>query len=82
MVSPTDPWAHDGRFGERVRLLRTRRGISKTELGEKVGVKAETVARWEVTNRPPRSAAKLRAAADALSTTPGFLLLGEEEDGE
>jgi transcriptional regulator with XRE-family HTH domain len=78
--SRLEVWEHDDQFGRRIRRLRARRGFTRQELAEKVGVSFDTVARWEETGRPPRSGEVLRALAEALDVTPGYLLLGEEDD--
>ena len=75
-------WANDGLFGSRVKELRTRRGLSRRTLAERCdGVPSQsTLFRWEEEGRLPQSDVALRNVVEALDTTAGYLLLGEEDD--
>jgi transcriptional regulator with XRE-family HTH domain len=72
-----EPWAHDGHFGERVARLRSLRGLSREELAKEADISKTTLIRFE-SNGLPRSGVDLRNLCQALGTTPGFLLLGDE----
>ena len=75
----SEQWAHDGHFGERVVQLRTRLGLSRQELGEKADIDRTTIFHYEKGGRLPKTGIHLRGLSEALESTPGFLLLGEED---
>ena len=65
--------------GDRIKALRTRLGMSQSELGAKVGVKTPAIYKYEnglVVNLKRSTIEKL---ANALDTTPSYLLGFEEE---
>lgn len=71
----------DGRFGERLFLLRTGLGYSRKELSELCAgrITERTITRWESgKDADPRLGANFRLLADALRVSPGYLLRGEE----
>ena len=41
--------------GARIAALRRAAGLSQTELGDAVGVQQQTIAFWELSDKPPRS---------------------------
>ena len=60
--------------GERIKMLRTQKGMTQEELGEKVGVKTPAIYKYEnglVVNLKRSTIEKL---AEALETTPSFLM--------
>lgn len=59
-------------MGTRIRILRERAGLSQTELGERLGVKQQSVAKWE--KGGSLSTARLQALADALDVDVSVLL--------
>lgn len=59
-------------FKDRLRHLRTLRGMTQTELDEASGVPAGSVAQWEQGRDP--SLGNLMKLADGLRMTPGNLL--------
>ena len=64
--------------GEKIRALRIECGMTQTELGEKVGVKFAAINKYEtgvVTNLKRSTIKKL---ADALGTTPAYLMGWDE----
>jgi transcriptional regulator with XRE-family HTH domain len=65
-------------FGQRLRALRTERGISQDELADRTGVHPTAVGRLERGLREPRLKTILRLA-EGLNAQPGRLLdnLGE-----
>jgi hypothetical protein len=74
---------HDGRFSERLFRSRTRIGYTRKEVIELVDgkVSLRAYASWE--NEPdvqPRLGPGIRAVAEVLGVTVGFLLWGEEQD--
>ncbi|WP_394730010.1 helix-turn-helix domain-containing protein [Altererythrobacter sp. GH1-8] len=62
-------------FAARLRALRNERGLSKTRLGEMVGVSTTCVWNWEEGNTEPRKY-NLEALADALGVSTNYLELG------
>lgn len=67
--------------GERVRQLRTERGLSMQELADRVGVAKSTVSRWEhgETTLDQATAAHAARLADALGTSVRYLK-GQTDD--
>jgi transcriptional regulator with XRE-family HTH domain len=65
-------------FGQRLRTLRTKQGVSQDTLAETTGIHATAIGRLERGTREPRLKTILRLA-DGLRTQPGKLLdyLGE-----
>jgi len=62
-------------FSERLKVLRTQRGLTKSALAKAVGVSITCVWNWEEGNTHPRPDA-LSKAANALSTTKAYLERG------
>ncbi|MBQ7263692.1 MAG: helix-turn-helix domain-containing protein [Synergistaceae bacterium] len=62
-----------GGMGTRIRALRKSKGLSQSQLGEKVGADANTVSRWE-NERIEAGHAYMVKLADALGTTTDHLL--------
>lgn len=68
--------------GERIKALRLEKNMSQEELGEKVGVQKAAINKYEtgiVVNLKRGMISKL---ADALDTTPGYLMGWEDEAEE
>lgn len=60
-------------FGIRVRVARTRRGLTQAQLGDRLGVKRSAVSGWEKgRSAPPQE--RLYEMANALGTTADWLL--------
>lgn len=59
-------------FTERLKELRLKKGLTQTELGEKVGVKQNTFTNWEKGNREP-SFENLIKLADLLEVSLDWL---------
>lgn len=53
-------------IGVRVDIVRSRQGVSRTELAELLGVDRSTVTKWATTGSAPRD---IEAVARALATT-------------
>jgi transcriptional regulator with XRE-family HTH domain len=66
-------------FPERLRKLRTERGLSQTELGERVELHYNHIGRYERGGARPTADA-LRRLADALGVTTDYLLEGESSE--
>ena len=65
-------------FGEKVKELRTKRGLSQTELAAQLGVTTRTVGGWETEGRYPRKQELYNRIAEVLGCKKAFLL--DEED--
>jgi len=61
-------------FGEKVLLFRKRRGWNLLELSRETGIPESTLSRYERDLGPGPSPKRLRRLAEALKTTPDFLL--------
>jgi transcriptional regulator with XRE-family HTH domain len=79
-VEGLDAHAANVAFGQRLRTLRTQRGISHARLARRTGVHVTAFARLESGDREPRLATILRIAR-ALGVQPGALL-DEPEHGK
>ena len=64
-------------FSERLKELRLKKGLTQTELGEKVGVKQNTFTNWEKGRREP-SSENLIKLADLLEVSLDWLF-GREQ---
>lgn len=76
-----DPQRASEAFGERLRELRTERGISQDELAREADVHSTAVGRLERGAREPRLTTILRVAR-GLNVRPGELLDELERQGE
>ncbi len=62
---PIDTSTYEGRFAERLRMLREKAGLSVDELAEKSGVSRSTLFNWERSTSSPVNE-DLRKVADTL----------------
>lgn len=65
--------------GERIKLLRNKLGLNQIELAEMIAVSKQTLYKYEndiITNIPSD---KMELIAEALNTTPAFLMGWEEK---
>lgn len=71
----------DAHVGQRIRELRSLRGISQEKLGQRIGIKFQQVQRYEA-GKNRVSASKLFEIADVLSVEPAdfFRGLGQEPE--
>lgn len=65
-------------FGEKVKELRTQKGLTQTELGKKVGVSLRTVRGWETEGRYPRHRELYKKLAEVLGCDTSYLMTEEE----
>ena len=65
-------------FGEKVKELRTRKGLSQEELAAMAGVTMRPVRNWETGGKYPRSRDQYAKLAGALDVSEGYLR-GEQE---
>lgn len=69
-------------MGDRIHYLRTLRGFTLQELGDKVGVGASTVRKWEIGHIKALRTDKIEKLSNALGTTVDYLLgWSENSDG-
>ena len=61
-------------MGDKIHYLRNARKLTLQELGNKVGVGASTVRKWENGMIQSVSSKKIKALADALSTSVDYLM--------
>lgn len=67
-------------LGSKIYALRTEQGMTLEELGNKVGVGKSTVRKWEQGIIGNMRRDKLVKVAEALGTTPSYLLGWEEKE--
>lgn len=65
-------------FGQRLKVLREKTGLSQAKLSEQVNVSLKTVQRWEKDERQPRIEEVLKLA-EVLGISEGELLNGSPE---
>ncbi len=65
------------KIGKTIALLRSQKGITQSELGERIGVSFQAVSKWERGETLP-DVSVLTDLADVLETTVDFLLRGGE----
>ena len=61
-------------IGTKIRNLRAENDLTLQELGDKVGVQASTVRKWETGFIKSMGFDKIQKLADALGTTPAYLM--------
>lgn len=62
------------RMGDKIHTLRIEAGLTLQELGDKVGVGASTVRKWETGYIETVRSDKIQKLADALGVTPAHLM--------
>lgn len=65
--------------GQKIKVLREEKGMTLEELGDKVGVGKSTVRKWEAGIIANMRRDKIAKIADALGTSPAYLMGWEEE---
>jgi Predicted transcriptional regulators len=65
-------------MGDKIHTLRKTKNMTLTELGQRVGVGASTVRKWETGFIENVKRDKIKKLADALETTPGYLMGWDE----
>lgn len=66
-------------MGEKIRYLRTNKGMTLEQLGNKVGVGKSTVRKWENGMIANMRRDKIAKIAEALDVSPGYLMGWEKE---
>jgi repressor LexA len=67
-------------MGQKIYNLRTEKGMTLEELGNKIGVGKSTVRKWENGIIANMKRDKIAKVAEALETTPAYLMGWQEED--
>ncbi len=66
------------KFGEKLKELRKKKGISQTELAERIGVSLRTIRGWEIEGRYPKKRELYTSLAEVLDCEVSYLLTEEE----
>lgn len=66
-------------MGEKIKVLRSEKGLTLEELGNKVGVGKSTVRKWENGIIANMRRDKIAKVAEALGTSPGYLMGWDDE---
>ena len=69
-------------LNEKIKHLREKGNMTLEELAQKVGVSASTILRYETGNIKNLRRDKIKNLADALNTTPAYLMGWEDEEKE
>lgn len=67
-------------MGERIKMLRIQNNLTLEQVGQKVGVGKSTVRKWETGMIANMKRDKIYALAEALHTTPSFLMGWEDSE--
>ncbi len=62
------------KFGEKLRNLREKKGLSQTELGNRVGLSLRTIRGYEVDDRYPKKREVYAQLAEALDVDTSYLI--------
>ena len=66
--------------GEKIKALRKEKGLTQTELGEKLGVQKNAVSKWETGRVDDIPGSKIRAMAALFGVSPAHLIDDDEEE--
>lgn len=66
------------KIGDKIRMLRKRKGLTQTELGEKLGVKTNAVSKCECGRVEDIPMSKVKAMSVLFDVTPSFLIDDEQ----
>ena len=66
------------KIGDKIRMLRKQKGLTQTELGEKLGVKTNAVSKWECGRVEDIPMSKVKAMSVLFDVTPSFLIYDEQ----
>ncbi len=66
-------------FGEKLKKLRTEKGMSQTELGRQLGVTMRTIRGWELEGRYPRTREMYDRLAEILECDVDYLRTDRED---
>lgn len=67
-------------MGDKIKMLRTQQGLTLEQVAQKVGVGKSTVRKWETGIIANMKRDKISALAEALHTTPAYLMGWDEEE--
>lgn len=62
------------KIGDKIKMLRKQRGLTQTELGEKLGVKTNAVSKWECGRVEDIPMSKVKAMSALFDVPPSFLI--------
>ena len=66
------------KIDDKIRMLRKQRGLTQTELGEKLGVKTNAVSKWECGRVEDIPMSKVKAMSVLFDVPPSFLIDDEQ----
>ena len=66
------------KIGDKIRMLRKQKGLTQTELGEKLGVKTNAVSKWECGRVEDIPMSKVKAMSVLFDVPPSFLIDDEQ----
>ena len=66
------------KIGDKIKMLRKQRGLTQTELGEKLGVKTNAVSKWECGRVEDIPMSKVKAMSALFDVPPSFLIDEEQ----
>lgn len=69
-------------MGEKIKSLREEKGMTLEELGNKIGVGKSTVRKWETGMIANMKRDKILKVAEALNTSPGYLMGWEKPSAQ
>lgn len=67
-------------FGEKVKKLRSKFGLTQKALGEKVGVSTRTISSYEAGESYPKSRTTYEKLAEVFQVSTNYLLIENEEE--
>lgn len=62
------------KIGDKIKMLRKQKGLTQTELGEKLGVKTNAVSKWECGRVEDIPMSKVKAMSALFDVPPSFLI--------
>ena len=68
-------------IGERIRVLRKKRGLKQRVLADRVASNKSTVSRWETGKRIP-DVDMINALADVFGVSPKYLMFGQNKEND
>lgn len=66
------------KIGDKIKMLRKQRGLTQTELGEKLGVKTNAVSKWECGRVEDIPMSKVKTMSALFDVPPSFLIDEEQ----
>lgn len=66
-------------IGEKIKLLREKRGLTQEELAEKIGVSKSSISQWENGMKEPRMG-MIQKVADLFGVTKSYIIENETQE--